>query len=280
MRGSPSSAYGPEMATYPHASVILREWVDALIIAFILATFVRVFVLEVYKIPSGSMSPALIGGQIAQVDVTGDEIADLLLFQPSARPLLFENDGVGYIAKGDIYLSQNEVDEMREQGLIEERYDHILVNKMAYWFRGPRRGDIVVFKVPEAIWTDEKPIYIKRCVGLPEETLAFDSEGHLQVDGEPVRSPIFFSRQSYRNRVEYTEPMFREQPGVVYETADFPDKMFNRLTVPEGEYFVFGDNTHRSLDSRYWGGVQQKLFKGRAFMRCWPPGQVSLLRPR
>jgi signal peptidase I len=50
------------------------------------------------------------------------------------------------------------------------------------------------------------------------------------------------------------------------------------VTVPEDEFYVFGDNSGNSLDSRYWGGVEIERLKGRAFLRYWPLDKISLLR--
>ena len=58
----------------------------------------------------------------------------------------------------------------------------ILVSKFAYWFGGPERGDVVVFKTPTHIWDPRKPIYIKRVVGLGGETISF--KGQLVANGE------------------------------------------------------------------------------------------------
>jgi signal peptidase I len=89
---------------------------------------------------------------------------------------------------------------------LHKQQDGILVAKFSYWFSSPKRGDIVVFKTPEHIFERDKPVYIKRVVGLPGETLTFpprrcgrheNNMGYLTVNGERVTTPDFFKNQLY-----------------------------------------------------------------------------------
>jgi signal peptidase I len=253
----------------------LREWLDALVFAFILAMFIRVFMVELFKIPSSSMTPTLIGGLIARLDANDDGLQDLLLLRGEfVQPLLFLNDGRRLVGQGEVPLPP-----LDSAG---SEFDKILVNKMAYWFSAPRRGDIVVFKVPERLWVrdPDKSIYIKRCVGEPGDALGFDAQGHLQVGGRSVTQPDFFRTQRYRTVLPRRDENLFKRPEIRYDTLDDDLLAIERIDVPDGEIYVFGDNTHGSLDSRYWGGVPIERIKGRAFLRCWPWGQMSFLKGR
>ena len=126
--------------------------------------------------------------------------------------------------------------------------DRIIVNKVAYHFRGPKRQEVIVFRqvAPE---TEPKRDLIKRLMGLPGEELEL-KEGVVYINGEPV--------------VE-THSMNR----------DFMD--FGPVLIPQGYYFVLGDNRPASADSRYWGFLPKENLIGPAFLRIWPIGKLGLI---
>ena len=257
------------------AMAVLREWLDALVIAFVLAMFIRIFLVELFKIPTGSMTPTLIGGEVVRADVNHDGREDLLLLRAHQPPLAFHNDGERLKAMGPLSTPPSR-DLMRSQ--VRQQFDRILVNKFAYWFHSPDKGDIVVFKVPERIFEVDKPIYIKRCVGEPGDVLTFDPEGHLQVSGKRVLSPSFFEHQKYVLDIATNGQKFLPQPGMDVHRRQNPSHVkIDRIKVPDDNIYVFGDNTHSSLDSRYWGGVELNRLKGRAFLRYWPHNQIKFL---
>jgi len=257
---------------------ILREWFDVLIIAFILAMFLRVFIIELFRIPSGSMTPTLIGGHITRMDFNRNGQEDLLFFPDDQKPYLFLNRDGHLSGTGPVNVPRREVMRMREKGTIQARYDRILVNKLAYWFNPPQRGDIVIFKVPARIWDPGKPIYIKRCVGLPGDRLTFE-DGYIHLDGFRLTQPGFFANQQYRMSVEVHTKHFFGNPEMDYEETNPYQLAIRGISVPEDEVYVFGDNTHSSLDSRYWGGVELEDVKGRAFFRYWPISEMRFLVP-
>ena len=139
----------------------IREWTDAFVFAFFLAMLIRTFVVELYKIPTGSMTPTLVGDWIAEKDWDNDGDKDLIIVNPVNKHrgramLVFLKDGNSYKQPPLFVLP-----EYKYIRGIKERKDRILVNKLAYFFNMPKRGDPVVFKVPENIYDPNKPYFIK-----------------------------------------------------------------------------------------------------------------------
>lgn len=137
--------------------------------------------------------------------------------------------------------------------------DHILVSKFTYGVRLPfiwttviplglpKRGDVIVFRFPE----DESKDFIKRVVGIPGDTIVI-KDGVLYVNE-------IAQKEDYINR-EDNEPA----PNRAQIRGGF-----GPITVPEASYFVMGDNRNHSLDSRFWGFVENSKIKGRAFLIYW-----------
>ena len=116
--------------------------------------------------------------------------------------------------------------------------------------RDVRRGDVVVFKFPD----DPKRDFIKRVIGLPGERLRIENKT-VYIDDVPLEEPYVF----------YHDPP-GSSPGFVSDAMR--DNMAEVL-VPQGEYFVMGDNRDNSHDSRYWGTLKAELLKGRALFIYW-----------
>jgi signal peptidase I len=191
--------------TKKHQKSAAREWIESIVIAFLLAMFIRTFIIQAFKIPTGSMRMTLVEG------------------------------------------------------------DRILVNKLRYgpkvpWtnirlpgFSEPERGDVVVFIYPE----DPTRDFIKRLIGKGGETVEI-KDGDIYVNGKRIEDPRL-KNTYYYNRGEY---------GEVNE----------KIKVPEGQYFVLGDNSGSSRDSRYWGFVPENLVIGRAELIYWPPKRVRVIK--
>lgn len=128
--------------------------------------------------------------------------------------------------------------------------DHLMVNKMLYQdgggvvlpSRDVERGDVVVFKFPEEPDRD----FIKRVVGLPGETLQIGRQQVL-IDGDPLPE-------------DYTRFVHGGQPGM------------REYRVPDGHYFVMGDNRDNSHDSRFWGALPAENIKGKGLFIYWSYG--------
>jgi signal peptidase I len=181
----------------------VREYFESIVIAVILALFVRTWVVQAFKIPTASMENNLLVGDHLLVNkyVFGPTESDL------ARKLLPVRD--------------------------------------------IRRGDIVVFKYPDEPERD----FIKRVIGLPGDTVELRNK-KVHINGEPIDEPY----------VHFLEP------AVVagHEVTSFDVReRYGPVRVPDGQYFVMGDNRDNSQDSRYWGFLPRHFIKGRALMIYW-----------
>lgn len=207
------------------------DWTAGLFPVIIVVFLLRSFLFEPFKIPSGSMIPTLLVG------------------------------------------------------------DLILVNKFTYGVRlpvinlkitegnKPQRGDVMVFRYPPKPSLD----YIKRVVGVPGDTVAYLNK-RLTINGKPVETnalPDFLDEDASQYFKQFEESL-GEKPHRLLNDARRPafiagiekfDGMENcsytvegvTCKVPEGQYFMMGDNRDNSLDSRYWGFVPDKNIVGKAF---------------
>ena len=123
--------------------------------------------------------------------------------------------------------------------------EFLLTEKVTYYTRSPRRGDVVVFMPPVSA-TDE---FIKRVVGLPGERIMI-KDGRVYINDKLLP-------ESY---VDSSVP-----------TAGGPFLSDNKeYVIPGDQYFVLGDNRPNSSDSRYWGPITKKAMSGRAWISYWP----------
>ena len=184
---------------------IIREWIESIIIAFLLAMVIRTFVVQAFKIPTGSMRPTLLEGDLILVNkfIYGAKIP----FTDKRLPVL----------------------------------------------RDFKRGDVIVFIYPE----DTKKDFIKRLVGLPGDEVEI-KKGSIYVNGTPLADSVFNNRYYY-NRGDF---------GVEG----------TKIIVPKDNYFVLGDNSASSKDSRYWGFVPRDNILGEAIVIYWPPNRVRIIK--
>lgn len=206
---------GSQVESPPQPKLV--EFARSLFPIFLIVLILRSFLVEPFRIPSGSMMPTLLVG------------------------------------------------------------DFILVNKFIYGVRlpvlntevidisEPERGDVVVFRYPE----DPSIPFIKRVVGLPGDRIGYYDKV-LHINGKPIpqRSVGTYSdtgagsdmtgadiRVEVLSGTEHTILIQRQAPSRSGE-----------MTVPEGHYFVLGDNRDNSRDSRYWGTVPDENLIGKAFV--------------
>jgi signal peptidase I len=141
--------------------------------------------------------------------------------------------------------------------------DRVLVNRLAYAFGSPQRGQIVVFKAPArangCAAGDAGTTFVKRLIGLPGELVREDDRGFISVrrPGETSWTKLAEPYVSARSRL-----------------AD--RSHFGRIwRVPEGKYFMLGDNRGDSCDSRSWGAVPRSSLIGPVILTYWPPGRIT-----
>lgn len=130
--------------------------------------------------------------------------------------------------------------------------DNLIVDKISYEFRDPKRFDIIVFPFQYK----EDTNYIKRIIGLPGETVQIDLEGNIYINGEVLV-------ESYGK-----------------EVIKDPGNAITAITIGEGEYFVLGDNRNNSTDSRKSavGLIKREDIIGRAWIRIYPFSKFGFLK--
>ena len=121
--------------------------------------------------------------------------------------------------------------------------------RVSYWFADPQRGDIVVFKYPD----DPSENFVKRVIGVPGDVVE-------------IRGGV-----TYVNGEELDEPYLNETPQ---------PRNFGPYEVPEGHYFMMGDNRNNSNDSRFWKNtyVPREYVLGKALFVYWPLNRIGALK--
>ncbi len=209
------------------------DWTAGLFPVILAVFFLRSFLFEPFKIPSGSMIPTLLVGDLILVNK----------FHYGVRLPV--------------------------------------INKKITEGNKPERGDVMVFRYPPKPSLD----YIKRVVGVPGDEVAYINK-RLTINGTPVVTtgvPEFFDEDVMRYFPQYEEQLGSHKHRLLNddsrrggisdaEVSEFPNRSNCRYSaegvvckVPEGHFFMMGDNRDNSLDSRYWGFVPEKNIVGRAF---------------
>lgn len=125
---------------------------------------------------------------------------------------------------------------------------YLIVDQVSYRFKTPERGSVLIFKYP----VDPQKYFIKRVIGLPGDTVQIE-EGIVTIIN-----------------TEYPEGFKLKEDHITLTKKDTFTK-----TVGENEYFVMGDNRAGSLDSRYWGNLQEKYIIGRPLVRLLPIQEIG-----
>ncbi len=207
------------------------DWTAGLFPVIVVVFLLRSFLFEPFKIPSGSMIPTLL-------------INDLILVNKFHYGVRLP-----------------------------------VINKKIIDLNSPQRGDVMVFRYPPKPSLD----YIKRVVGIPGDEVAYLNK-KLTINGQPLTKtalPDFFDEDLMRYSKQFEEITGthrykllndEDRPAFIPGADDFPFKQNCRYStegvvckVPEGHYFMMGDNRDNSLDSRYWGFVPEKNIVGKAF---------------
>lgn len=149
--------------------------------------------------------------------------------------------------------------------------DFILVNKFTYGIRlpvtntrivelnDPQRGDSMVFRFPE----DKRLNFIKRVVGLPGDRLRYENKV-LYINGKPAPQQFVAALPAGNPERKLLKETLGDVEHEIYNSLE-PGQNMREIVVPEGHYFVMGDNRDHSNDSRYWGFVPEDLIVGKAF---------------
>lgn len=138
--------------------------------------------------------------------------------------------------------------------------DHVFVEGISFLFRAPRRGDVVAFKTAGLASLPQDQTYLKRIAGEPGE--------HVQlVDAVLYINDHATDLTNVAGPTRYISPSFN---GVSPPPTD--------TRIPLAHYFVLGDNTMNSLDSRYYGAIPRTNIIGRAAWCYWPPNRIGRIR--
>lgn len=131
--------------------------------------------------------------------------------------------------------------------------EYILTDKFSYRLRGPKRGEVIIFRAPG----HEEYDYIKRIIGLPSDTVRVEN-GKVIIQSQTLEE-------------EYL-------PTDFYTSAGSFLKNGQTVTVPEDQFFALGDNRSHSSDSREWGFVPRQNIVGRALFRYWPLKRIGVIK--
>ena len=129
---------------------------------------------------------------------------------------------------------------------------YLVINELVYRLAAPTRGDVIIFRYP----ADPSQYYIKRLIGLPNETIEI-SDGRIKIFNQEHPLGFVLDESNYLpNAITYGD---------------------NKITLKSGEFFVLGDNRQASFDSRRWGPVPAEDIIGRVWLRIWPFDQATVL---
>jgi signal peptidase I len=152
--------------------------------------------------------------------------------------------------------------------------DYIFVKKYSYGLRlpvlekkifdtgAPQRGDVVVFRLP----SEPNINYIKRVVGLPGDQITYRHH-LLTINGQPVTTARDGAEPVFRNIPRFTESLDEREHSILIE-APANSARDGAFTVPDGHFFMMGDNRDNSKDSRFIGSIPETHLVGEA-VRVW-----------
>lgn len=281
---------------------------EVLVVALGVAMAFRCYFFQPFKIPTGSMQPTLYGihsreqATLGFFDKPGLKIAKWLVTGEWYRevrvttggrvnPLYHDDSKPGYrafaVAKRRYFVPADAVDreELRVDrtrnvqpgallwsGVVKAG-DHLFVNRVAWNFRAPRRGEVMVFSTRDIPGLPPGTHYIKRMVGMPGETVAIRPPEVL-INGAPVVDPDTIGRITRKERLGAWAPQYLGYQLIGGEASvDFEPALRregDQVALGGAEYYAMGDNTGNSRDSRYWGPVPEANLLGPAAVVYWP----------
>lgn len=154
-----------------------------------------------------------------------------------------------------VYWFLAQPNQVRGQSMFPVFHDgeYIITDKVTFKTRKPERGEVVIFKSPQSAEID----FIKRIIGLPGDKVKIKS-GKVYVNGQELEESNYLDSSVYTG----AESFLSENQEIV---------------VPDGKYFVLGDNRPNSSDSRDFGPIGMDTFIGRVFFRYWPIDKIGLI---
>lgn len=123
---------------------------------------------------------------------------------------------------------------------------YLVIDEISYRFEEPARGEVIVFKYP---W-DPSQYYIKRIIGLPQETIQI-KDGQVIIYNQENQEGFVLDESAYLPQGKITSGQ-------------------KKIDLGQDEYFVLGDNRNASSDSRQWGALSEEFIIGRVWIRAWP----------
>ena len=303
----------------PHSS--MREILDILAVALMVAFGIRALFFQPFKIPTSSMQPTLYGihyintakarssdgvlpwfgklGKLGnylafsireakvdlktQIAAIGSEIypvKELAIFDSTLIPLSNGSQVVLPGAPGKVAEYADLAPGVVWRGKVLDGFlsdgDHLFVNRLSLHLRPPQRGDVMVFATENIVGpggerpSDSGGYYIKRLVGLPLDTLKIvDQVLMVKPHGAEKFVPVYElapnMKKLYSGLGGY-QGHCTQIPGLTH----FLRSSNEEYTVPQDHYFMLGDNTRFSADSRVWGPVPRQNLIGRPAVIFWP----------
>ncbi len=275
----------------------VRDWLDVIAVALAVAFGIRALYLQPFKIPTSSMQPTLFGIHYAVKDAFPDlgPFLNYCLFTTRKVQIQTKEGGEAYLigeqgglmpkvtfgignerftVPGSLKQLKDYLDGRNEFSPGEtvcdgwlSLGDHLFVDRFSIHFLGLKRGDVTVFAT-EGIESPTQPLggfyYIKRLVGMPGDTLRIDGNTlMIKEKGASSFKPVYELSEKFKKLYSMKGGYQGHVPIMLLEPG-------REVVVPEKCYFMMGDNTTNSLDSRYWGFVPRKNIVGTAGIVFWP----------
>jgi signal peptidase I len=151
--------------------------------------------------------------------------------------------------------------------------DRFFVDKLSYRFRSPRRCEIVVFHTDDISGiriSSQARYFVMRIVGLPGERVSIKPP-YLCINGERVTDPPIFETIAHAEKGYFGYVLPHTFPAPQYLGSET-----DSVQLGEDEYFVLGDNSRSSLDSRFWGPLRRHNIVGRVTKIYWPVDRMGI----
>lgn len=220
---------------------------------------------------------------IRQTIVVGGETYNIW-FPPDYGTMPLESPARAGLVRGTTYHRGEDIIKMKVVA-----GDHLFVDRVSFNFRAPKRGEIVVFDthgITNLPLDQQNTFYIKRLIGLSGDRLSIQEDhvmkgvpgygtvpvGHVVVNGQPISA----ASPHFQNLYSFDGANPKQKELTYKENHYFGHGMLEglapgrQIVVEPGNYFVMGDNTMNSSDSRYWGQFSQDKVIGKSFFVYWP----------